>query len=241
MPQSRDMPLFVLVHSPSVGPASWQPVADRLRAQGHQVAVPSLLAVGQGEPPFWPRVVAAVAGGLAGAGPGRPVVLVAHSNAGVFVPVIARGLAQPVACSVFADATVPAAAGQTPTAGEEFLPFLRGLAGPDGLLPRWTDWWDEQEVAPLFPDPRAREVIIAEQPRLPLSYYTEQVPAPAGWDDHPCGYLLFSDAYQGEAGRARQRGWPVRAVPGEHLHQVTDPGGVAAALLGLAADGQAGS
>ena len=45
---------------------------------------------------------------------------------------------------------MPAARGHTPTAGEEFLPFLRSLADPAGRLPRWTDWWDEDDVAPMF-------------------------------------------------------------------------------------------
>ncbi len=119
------MPLFVLIHSPSVDPASWLPVAQRLRAAGCAVAVPSLLGIGEGEPPCWPRVVAAVAAGLADRRPDQPLVLVGHSNAGVFMPVIAEGLGRPVTCSIFADATVPAATGRTPMAPEEFLPFLR--------------------------------------------------------------------------------------------------------------------
>ncbi len=229
------MPVFVLVHSPSVGPATWLPVAERLRGSGCAAVVPSLLAVGDGGPPFWPRVVAAVTAGLAGTEPRQPLVLVAHSNAGVFVPVLARGLGRPVAGSIFADATVPEPDGRTPMAGEGFLPFLRGLADPDGRLPRWTDWWEEDDVAPMFPGPQAREVITAEQPRLPLAYYLEHVPAAAGWDDHPCAYLLFSPAYQDQAAEARRRGWPVRSVPGEHLHQIVDPGGVTSALLELAA------
>jgi hypothetical protein len=236
------MPLFLLIHSPSVGPSTWTPVAQRLREAGCAVAVPSLLAVGEGDPPFWPRVVAAVAeglartaDGLAGTDSGQQLVLVGHSNAGVFMPVIAHNLAGRVACSIFADATVPASRGLTPVAEEEFLPFLRGLAGPDGRLPRWTDWWDEDDVAPLFPDPQSRQVITDEQPRLPLAYYLEQVPVPAGWDDHRCAYLQFSEPYQDQAARARQRGWPVQLVPGGHLHQIVDPDRVARALLGLAA------
>jgi hypothetical protein len=229
------MPLFILVHSPSVGPATWSPVARQLEMSGCEVVVPSLLSVGEGGAPFWPRAVAAVTAGLAGTDPGQPLILVAHSNAGVFVPVIAPGLGRPVACSIFADATVPAARGHTPVAGAEFLPFLTSLAGPDGRLPRWTDWWDEEDVAPMFPSPQARELVTGEQPRLPLAYYQEQVPAPAGWDDHSCGYLLFSPAYQDQARQARQRGWPVQSLPGEHLHQIVDPDGVAHALLDLVA------
>lgn len=228
------MTLFVLIHSPSVGPSTWSPVAERLRESGWDVTVPSLLDVGAGGPPFWPRVVAAVGAGLAQSDPDQPLVLVTHSNAGVFMPVLQRGLERHIACSIFADATMPASRGHTPIAGAEILSFLRGLADPDGRLPRWTDWWDEQDVAPMFADPKLREVITAEQPRLPLAYYYEQVPVPDGWDDHPCGYLLFSPGYEDQANQARQRGWTVRSAPGEHLHQIVDPDGVAEILLELA-------
>jgi len=229
------MAQFVLVHSPSVGPATWSGVADRLRESGHLTAVPPLLGVADSEPPFWPGVVAAVNAGLTGLDLGEPAVLVAHSNAGVFMPVIATGLALPVACCIFADATVPAARGHTPVAPPQFLSFLRGLAGPDGRLPQWTDWWQETDVAAMFPDDdRLRAAVTAEQPRLPLSYYTEQVPAPDGWAGHRCGYLVFSEAYAHEADEARRRGWTVRSLPGEHLHQIVDPAGVAAALTGIA-------
>jgi hypothetical protein len=235
--ESGTMAVFVLAHSPSVGPATWQPVAGELQRLGHHAVVPSLLAVADCEPPFWPHVVAAVQAGLAGlAGtdPDQPLVLVAHSNAGVFMPVIATGLSRQAACCIFADATVPAADGSTPVAEPEFLPFLRELAGPDGRLPRWTDWWDDADVAPMFPDAVTRQVITAEQPRLQLRYYQEQVPVPAGWDHRPCGYLQFSPAYEDQASRARERGWPVRQVPGEHLHQVVDPERVSHALQELA-------
>lgn len=232
------MPLFVLVHSPSVGPATWAAVASRLGAAGRDVVVPSLLGVGAGGAPYWPRVAAAVAGALAGVKPDQPVVLAAHSNAGVFVPVICRELAQPVVCTVFVDAALPAAEGRTPMAPAEFLPFLRGLAGPDGRLPRWTDWWDEADITPMFDDQQDREVITAEQPRLPLAYYEEHVPAPDGWaDDMRCGYVQFSGAYDATAAEARRRGWAVRSLPGEHLHQVVDPDATARLLLELAGQG----
>jgi pimeloyl-ACP methyl ester carboxylesterase len=229
------MPVFLLVHSPSVGPSTWQPVAGQLRDAGHQAVVPSLLAVGDGEPPYWPKVPAAVSDGAAGLDPGQPVVLVVHSNAGLFAPVIASELGVPVSCMIFADASIPPAAGQTEVAESEFVPFLRDLAGEDGRLPQWTSWWSEEDVGPMLPDPRLRQVITAEQPRLPLAYYLERIPVPGGWDERPCGYLLFSDAYEGQADQARSRGWPVRTVAGQHLHQVVDPAGVAEALLELAA------
>ena len=199
------MPIFVLIHSPSVGPATWQPVADQLREAGHEVAVPSLLSVADGGAPFWPRVSSAVRAGLAGIDPSRPVVLVPHSNAGLFVPVIARDLQRPVACSVFADASVPQLSGSTPVVGDDFLPFLRGLADDDGLLPRWTDWWDADDVLPMLPDPEVREVIIGEQPRLPLAYYLDRVPA------RPAGTAIRADTCS--SARA-MKGWRKRRAGG---------------------------
>jgi hypothetical protein len=227
------MALFTLVHSPSVGPATWMPVADRLRDAGHETVVPSLLTVADGGAPYWPSVVAAVRAALAGADPARPVVLVPHSNAGLFVPVLARDLGRPVACAIFADASVPAEAGATPVVGDDFLPFLRELADHDGLLPRWTDWWTEDDVAPMLPDPVIRVAVTEEQPRLPMAYYLERIPAPVGWDDLACSYLQFSKAYDTQAAEARRRGWLVRHVPGEHLHQVVDPDAVTRTLLEL--------
>jgi len=228
------MSLFALVHSPSVGPATWQPVAERLRESGHEAVVPSLLSVAAGRAPYWPRVVTAVRAGLAGKDPVSPLILAAHSNAGVFVPVLARDLGRPVACAIFADATVPAADGATSVAGDDFLPFLRGLADEDWMLPRWTDWWADSDIATVLPDPLIRRVITDEQPRLPLQYFVQRVPTPAGWDRVRCCFLQFSAAYDGEAAEARRRGWPVRHVPGEHLHQVVDPDAVTRALIELA-------
>ncbi|MFE7168098.1 alpha/beta hydrolase [Streptomyces sp. NPDC057616] len=226
-------PIFVLVHSPSVGPSTWHPVAEHLTAAGHRVRVPSLLSVGAGEPPFWPRVVDAVRDDLREVPAGNPVVLAAHSNAGLFMPVIRSGLDHPVAASIFVDAALPAGTGSTPVAAPELLAFLHPMA-VNGRLPRWTDWWDEADVAPMFPDPAMRRTVVDEQPALPLSYYEQHIPVPGGWDDHPCSYLLFGPPYDGLAAEARGRGWRVAHLPGEHLHQIVDPAGTARQLVQLA-------
>ncbi|WP_280893752.1 alpha/beta hydrolase [Streptomyces sp. SAI-135] len=217
-----------------MGPSTWYPAAERLEAAGHRVRVPSLLHIGAGAPPFWPRVVDAVRDDLRRVPAGSPLVLVAHSNAGLFVPVIRSGLDRPVTASVFVDAALPARSGPTPVAPPELLDFLRPMA-VDGRLPRWTDWWDEADVAPMFTDPRTRRTVVEEQPTLPLSYYEQHIPVPDGWDDHPCGYLLFGPPYDDLADEARRRGWRVAHLPGAHLHQTVDPAGTVRHLVELAA------
>lgn len=226
-------PIFVLVHSPSVGPATWQPVAAHLAAAGHRVRVPSLLHVAAGDPPFWPRVAEAVRDDLRHVPADRPLTLVAHSNAGLFLPTIRSGLDHPVTGSVFVDAALPARVGPTPVATAELLEFLRPMA-VNGRLPRWTDWWDEEDVAPMFSDPETRRTVVEEQPTLPLSYYEQHIPVPDGWDDHPCSYLLFGPPYDDLAAEARERGWRVAQLPGAHLHQIVDPAGTARHLVELA-------
>ncbi|MFJ2090594.1 hypothetical protein ACIOEW_15210 [Streptomyces sp. NPDC087901] len=84
-----------------------------------------------------------------------------------------------------------------------------------------------------FSDPATRRKLVAEQPRLPLSYYEQDIPVPAGWDDHPCSYLLFGPPYEEVAADARARGWRVAHLPGEHLHQTIDPVGTTRLLLEL--------
>ncbi|MFI6507237.1 alpha/beta hydrolase [Streptosporangium sp. NPDC050855] len=227
-------PVFVLVHSPSVGPSTWHPVAERLTAAGHRVRVPSLVNVGAGGPPFWPRVAGAVRDDLEQVPAAVPVVLVVHSNAGFFLPAIRSALDRPVAGSIFVDAALPARSGETPVAPPELLEFLRPKA-VNGVLPRWTDWWDEADVASMFSGPKMRRTVVEEQPRLPLSYYEQRVPVPDGWDDHPCSYLLFGPPYDTFAAEARDRGWRVAHLPGAHLHQMVDPAGTARHIADLAA------
>jgi hypothetical protein len=99
---------------------------------------------------------------------GQCVLLVAHSNAGLFVPLLVRHTVRPVRCCLFVDAALPARAAQTPVRPTELLDFLRGKVTDGRLLP-WTEWWEE-DVPPLFPDAATRAAVTAEEPRLPFAY-----------------------------------------------------------------------
>jgi hypothetical protein len=226
-------PAFVLVHSLLLGPLTWAPVAAELAASDVATVVPSLVDVtAVDDPPYWPRVVDKVNDSVRRLPPGQPVVVVAHSNAGLFVPVITEAAARPVAGLLFVDARLPALAGATAAASPERLDHLRtSVVG--GRLPQWTAWWNQDEVARLFPDPQTQAAVSAEQPRLPLSYYQQQVPVPVGWCDRPCGYLLFGQPYDRMAQDAREGGWDVDQISGGHLHQLVDPAGVTARIIAM--------
>lgn len=225
------MVAFLLLHSPSVGPSTWRAVADELRRRGHDVAVPDVRAVASAPPPYAARVVQ-LAADQCGTLAHTTHIAVAHSNAGLFLPALAR--ATGAVAMVFVDASVPPDGGAAEMAPPRFLDELRAKA-VDGMLPRWTDWWSADDVATLFADAESRRIVEDEEPRLPLAYYEERVPVPEGWTAIPCAYLVLGPPYTEIAGDARTRGWPVAHVPGEHLHMLGEPRAVTDALLGLAA------
>jgi hypothetical protein len=227
-----DDPTFVLVHSPVVGPATWLPVADALRAEGRRVVVPSLLDVARSAPPRWQAVVSAIERGLPGVLAKR-VILVAHSGAGPLMPVVGAHLEASVDAYVFVDASLPPLAGTTTAASESLLAVLEGLADK-GNLPRWSTWWGPGVMEKLVPDATLRTAIEAELPRMPLSYFTESIPVPSGWADAPSAYLQFSEPYAEDAATAASHGWPVHRIEGQHLHLVVDPDAVAEAVVALA-------
>lgn len=218
-------PTFVLLPSPLLGPAAWEPVAVELRAAGRACAV----VVGAGTSPA--EVLAAFEAEL----PHGPLVLVPHSNAGLYVPALADG--REVTAVVFVDAALPSRdGGPTPVAPTGLVDLLRTLADADGVLPPWSRWWDEASVAALFPDDETRRRVQAEERSLPLTYFTDAVPSPP-WNHLRCAYLAFGDTYADEVARARAAGWPVEVVDGGHLEMLHCPERVARRIAALAGGG----
>jgi hypothetical protein len=227
-------PAIALVHSSSVGPSTWASVERELRAAGQDVEVPSMLGFADQGPPYARAYLHRATAGLASLPTDRPVLLVGHSNAGLFLPAIALSLEPRDVALVFADASIPPLDGpDVGLAPAGLMDELRAMA-VDGVLPRWGDWWPEAVAAGLYPDDATRRLVGAEEPRLPVSFYEEKVDIPAGWARRPCGYLRLSDGYESEAVTAAAMGWPVRRLAGEHLHMLVDPAGVAGALVDLA-------
>ena len=132
---------LLLVPSPLVGSATWEPVATDLAAAGYTVTVPDLAGTLAAGPTYHLRQAQVVAGRAAG----REVILVGYSRAGSLLATIGTMLRQRVRDYIFVDARMP-------TPGQ---------------------------------------------------------------------------AYDDEAARARDLGWPVRELPSHHLALLTQPGQVA--------------
>jgi hypothetical protein len=221
--------VLCLLPSPLLGPACWRPVSDVLSDRGFAVALGGRGSVRA------PRTGAdALTAYLAAIPPDRDVVLVPHSNAGLFVPSLAA--ARQVAGYVFVDAGLPLdGVDRMPMIPPEFYEMLAGKADGDGLLPPWAQWWDEDSMSELFPDAVTRAAVEREERRLPLSYFAETVPVPPGWADRPGAYLAFGDTYAAERSAAGALGWVVTTLVGEHLHMLVDPVEVARAITDLIA------
>ncbi len=220
------VPTEVLVlPSPLLGRAAYEPFASALTERGVRARVAELPEVA-----LTPAVVlAAFVEQVRDSGASS---LVAHSNAGYFVPAVRAAF--PVTATVFVDAALPLGTGPTTLlAPQQFGEFVAGLPQEGGRLPPWPQWWDPADVAPLFPTQGWLERVTDLAPRLPPAYFTTPVEVPRDWQVQPAAYLGFGDTYAEELTFARTAGWPVRVLDGHHLHLLADPGDTADAVLAL--------
>ena len=223
------MALFVLLHSPLVGPLTWSLTADELRGRGYDVVVPTLLTDPAGERPFWRQHVRHVAQAVAPF-PRAPLVLVGHSGAGPLLPLLGAELGHPVQSYLFVDSDLPRPDTSrldlfaSPEEADAFRSTVR-----DGLLPVWS----EDSLRDVIADLDLRRRFTAELTSLPLAVYEEPLPVPADWPDALCGYIHLSPAYAAPARLARSEGWGYYRLNAGHFHMLVDPRAVADALVCL--------
>ncbi len=195
--------VFVLVHSPLVGPVTWSWVAEELRQQEWRVVVPDLTqAVRRGG---WRACVEAVVRPAPG---DETILLAGHSGAGPLLPVIADLLGPRCTRLLFVDAVLPPSDGVAPLVPDQFRDSLRALTR-DGVLPKWSDWFGPGTIDVLVPDPHRRAAVVNELPELPLSYFDDHDPMPDAWNTVEGAYILLSDPYRPDAAAAASRSWPV--------------------------------
>lgn len=219
----------VLMHSPLVGPVTWSWVAEELCRRGHQAVVPSIVAGAiSGRWQDCVRIAAEAAQ------TDHRAVLVGHSGAGALLPLIAAQMRTPPARLVFVDAGVPPASGEALLIPDAFLDHLRALAH-GGQLPPWCDWFEPEVIEGLISDTKRRNAVVADLPKVALSYFDAPISMPDGWSTAAAGaYVLLSEIYRPDAIEAATRGWPVIEMLGKHLDLVERPAEVANALESFA-------
>jgi hypothetical protein len=220
---------LLLVHSPLVGCATWDLVADDLARWGYELGVPDLTGTVTEGPPYCLRQAQVIAHNASG----QPAVLIGHSGAGPLLAAAADIIGR-VRGYIFVDAGLPMP-GQAwmQTVPPDLAAQVRGMADARGWLPPWPQWWGDEALAELVPDPEARQHFAAGCPRLPLAMFEEIHPPAPRWPDAPAAYLLLSEAYADQAARARELGWPVTEQMSHHLALLTEPGRVAGSLREL--------
>jgi hypothetical protein len=215
--------LFVLIHSPLVGPLTWSLVARALLQRGLETLVPNLEDSPDSKEPFWRQHAASVSQALAQISKETSLTLVAHSGAGPLLPAIRQLIPNSVNAYVFVDAGIPRndasrldlMKSEDPEWANDFQKDLeRGEHFPT---------WSFDDLQEVIPDESLREQMVAELRPRGLDFFTEPIPVFAGWPDAPCAYIQFSPAYERPAAQARQAGWQVDALEVGHFHMLVDP------------------
>lgn len=226
-------PPFILVHSPLLGPFTWQPVADELQREGYKTIVPSLLPVLKRSSGFTDAIARQVKEAVDESPAVDPLILVAHSAAGAFLPLIASCLDRNIQAYIFVDARLPRKGASLADEDSLWERQERREMVQDGMLPPWSNWFGEAAMTEVIPDDHTRRRFLAELQPIPLGLFGEQISFPASWPDAPCGYVRLSDSYRPMAQEAAARGWSVMEVDAQHLHLLADPIDVTSLLLNV--------
>jgi hypothetical protein len=197
------------------------------RGQGHEAVTPVLPPLGDVPPPTYAELAQAAAQAAGEA----PAILVAHSAAGGLVPAVAEAMGEALIGAVYMDAALPhPGRSWFNTAPPELADGLRAMAR-DGLLPPWDAWFPPGALARLVPDAELLAPVTAELQPLSLDYFDQ--PAPVLNHTGPSAYLRLSSAYNTEAVKARNLGWPTGILDLHHLAMLTHPAAVLASIVTL--------
>ena len=233
------MTTYVLVHGAWHGGWCWRPVADRLRAAGHEVVAPTLTGLAERAHLASPSVgldthVRDVVGEIEFADL-TDVVLVGHSYAGMVVTGVAALVPERIRRLVVVD-------GFLPEAGEPAIELLpphaaahyresATLHGDVWLIP-------PRPLANLgVTDPAA---VAAITPRLtphPLQTYLDGAAHSASALTVAGSYLLcagWASPFAGFAEKAAELGFAVDRIAADHEVPLTDPGLLAGELMSVA-------
>jgi hypothetical protein len=202
----------LLLHSPLVGPSTVRPLAARLEDVGWSPIVPDVRRHVDSPGAYAGHVLRSCK---------HADVVVGHSGAGAFLPVIGERLG--AAATVFVDAVLPLGDVAAHRPSDDLRRLLDRLPDCDGYLPRWSDWWSPDVIERLVPHPDQRRQLVGEMVAVPRSFFDAEVELPVGWHRRPAAYVQSSAAYDDDANRAERWGWPTVRLDGGHLDLAVDP------------------
>ena len=223
--------MYILIHSPLVGPLTWRLVSDQMRQRGIGAVVPALVDSADSGEPFWKQHAESISQALAHIPKSTSVTLVAHSGAGPLLPAIRGSVSNRVHAYVFVDAGIPRNGAtrldlmksEDPEWAEQFQEELeRGERFPN---------WSMDDLQEVILDESLRRQMVAEIRPRGLSFFTEPIPVFDGWPDAACIYIRFSAPYKRPAAQARQAGWPTYQLEAGHFHMLVDPAAVTDLLV----------
>ena len=218
-----DENVYILIHSPLVGPLTWSLVAAELQTRGLQVFVPTLEDSPSSSDPYWKQHADSVAGSISPIFQDTSVILVAHSGAGPLLPAIRKSIPNPVRAYVFVDAGLPRheatrldlMKSEDAAWASDFASYLdRGGKFPD---------WSFDDLQEIIPDEKLRRHMVSEIRPRGVSFFTEPILVFAGWPDAPCVYIRFSAPYDKAAALARAADWLVYDLEAGHFHMLVSP------------------
>jgi hypothetical protein len=220
------MPTFALLHSIFLSPLSWRGVAAELAAGGNQATLLDCRDVVRSGASYYDHAAQVVADQLP-----RQAVLVVHSAAGALAPSILAASEGPLAGLVFVDALLPhPGRSWLETAPQSLKALISERAADDHSVPQWPRLLPPKVLERLVPDVAMRSALIEESPPVPLSLLRERAPALDLPPELNVAYVHLSDGYDSEAQTARERGWRVLRIAGDHLWPLTHAVQVAKAV-----------
>jgi len=222
---SKDL-TYVLIHSPLVGPLTWQLVKAEMEQRGLEAITPTLSDDSVSAQPYWQQHAGSLAQGLIQIPQDRDLVLVAHSGAGPLLPAMRQTLTQSIIAYVFVDAGIPRDNAsrldlmrlQDSQWAEQFhQTLLRGEQFPR---------WDAEDLREVIPNETLRRKMAAEINPRALAFFTEPIPVFSDWPDSPCAYIKFSASYAWDFEQAGRANWAAREMNAGHFHMLVDPSSV---------------
>lgn len=222
---------YVLIHSPLVGPFTWQLVQQVMHEQNLQGIIPKLFDDPNSTLPYWQQHAESIAQSLVQIPSDQKIILVAHSGAGPLLPAIRQKTTHSIYAYIFVDAGIPRDGlsrldlmklEDAPWAEQFHQSLLQGEKFPT---------WSEEDLEEIIPDSETRRKLVAEIRPRSLPFFVEPIPVQAGWPDAPCIYIKFSAAYEWDALQAKEAGWPAYSIDVAHFHMLVDPIAVADLLV----------